>query len=119
MLAGEGADRFAHSTALAPADLLTGESRAAWQKWLSEHAGARRADHLACVPPANIEEKRPLDELATSTNGTRTTPWACWPSMPPESWPAPAPPAARPSRCPGAWAIIPIIGHGLYVDPLA
>ena len=108
MLAGDGADRFAQLHGMTPADLLTGDSRAAWQKWLAEHAGARRADQAAYVPPANIEEKRPHGR-AGRLRRRRCARYRrrAGHAMPPGSLPGPARPAARPSRCPAAWAIRP------------
>ncbi len=117
LLAGEGADRFAQLHGLAPADLLTGESRAAWQKWLSEHAGARRADHLACVPPANIEEKRPLDELAASTDSAPHDTVGVLAIDAAGELAGACSTSGSAFKVPGRVGDSPIIGHGLYVDP--
>jgi isoaspartyl peptidase/L-asparaginase-like protein (Ntn-hydrolase superfamily) len=68
LLAGDGADRFAKLQGMTPVDLLTNAARLAWQKWIGQHAAARYADQLASFPPANIEERGPLDQLAAAAD---------------------------------------------------
>jgi isoaspartyl peptidase/L-asparaginase-like protein (Ntn-hydrolase superfamily) len=141
LLAGDGADRFAQLHGMAPADLLTASARSAWEKWISQHVAARHVDHVAYFPPANIEEKRPLDELAAAadhaSHGDRP------PHGAPASHSAPASQGADAShdtvgvlamdaagglagacstsgtafKVPGRVGDSPLIGHGLYVDP--
>jgi len=121
LLAGDGADRLAQLHGMTPADLLTAEAHSAWQKWISEHAAARCADHLASFSPANIEEQRPPDELAASADHA---------SAPHDTVGVLAMDAAgelagacstsgAAFKVPGRVGDSPIIGHGLYVDPRA
>jgi isoaspartyl peptidase/L-asparaginase-like protein (Ntn-hydrolase superfamily) len=117
LLAGDGADRFAKLQGMEPVDLLTDQARAAWQNWLAEHAAARRTDQAAYLPPANIEEKQALDELADTPGGAHDTvgvlardaggqlAGACSTS-------------GSAFKVPGRVGDSPIIGHGLYVDPV-
>ena len=49
LLAGDGAEAFAREQGFSPAELLTDEMRAAWEKW--------RADQMASTKPVrNVEE---------------------------------------------------------------
>jgi isoaspartyl peptidase/L-asparaginase-like protein (Ntn-hydrolase superfamily) len=117
LLAGDGADRFAKLCDLKPADLLTRQARAAWQKWLGEHPAAQRLDQAAYMPPVNIEEQKPNDgpidpgdSAAHDTVGVLACDaagqlaGACSTS-------------GSAFKVPGRVGDSPIIGHGLYVDP--
>jgi isoaspartyl peptidase/L-asparaginase-like protein (Ntn-hydrolase superfamily) len=133
MLCGDGADRFAQLHGMAPADLLTAAARSAWEKWLTEHVAARRADHIAYFPSANIEEKKPLDELAAAVDASRggashdgrasQGAGASHDTVGVLAMDAAGGFAGACStsgtafKVPGRVGDSPLIGHGLYVDP--
>jgi isoaspartyl peptidase/L-asparaginase-like protein (Ntn-hydrolase superfamily) len=112
MLAGEGADQFAREQQIAPAELLTADARAAWEKW-------RRGRPNLKSPP---KVRRNIEELGLkgsdrgdleSTHDTigvlaldaaQTLAGACTTS-------------GLAFKLPGRVGDSPIIGHGLYVDP--
>lgn len=112
LLAGDGAERFARSCGIPPANLLTDAARDAWLKWRREHPEAP-----AALPRANIEEGRPavppresanephhdtVGVLALDARGVAAG--ACSTS-------------GLAFKRPGRVGDSPIIGHGLYVDP--
>ncbi len=123
MLSGDGADRFAQLHGMAPADLLTAPARSAWEKWIAEHVAARCADHAAYFPPANIEEKRPLDSLAAAADHAAHGAGASHDTVGVLAMEAAGGFAGACStsgtafKVPGRVGDSPIIGHGLYVDP--
>jgi isoaspartyl peptidase/L-asparaginase-like protein (Ntn-hydrolase superfamily) len=118
LLAGDGADRFALRQGLTPANLLTENARAMWQRWAVDHPVAQYLDDAACFPPTNHEECRTMaGEEALPHNryhdtvgvlaldATGKLSGACSTS-------------GLPFKAPGRVGDSPIIGHGLYVDPL-
>jgi isoaspartyl peptidase/L-asparaginase-like protein (Ntn-hydrolase superfamily) len=106
LLAGPDADAFAEEQGFSPVKLLTEESRADWESW--------RAARAKATPVANIEEKsaaRARDEdhdtigiLAVDRAGVLAG--ACSTS-------------GLAYKLPGRVGDSPIVGHGLYVDPVA
>ena len=100
MLAGDGAERFARTQAMEPADLLTDAAREAWEQWRKEHPGQDEPAR----PKANIEEADhdTVGVLALDARGTLAG--ACSTS-------------GLALKLPGRVGDSPIIGHGLYVDP--
>jgi len=114
LLAGDGAEAFAHEQGFAPAVLLTDEMRAAWEKW--------RADQMASTKPVrNVEEfglgkaDRAVTNLGEENHDTigvlaldskGVLAGGCTTS-------------GMPFKLPGRVGDSPIIGQGLYVDPKA
>ena len=107
MLAGDGAERFAASQGIAPADLMSDASRNAYAKWLAEHPGQGIAP---AEPRANVEETGLTPEDSHDTVGVLALDaagvlaGACSTS-------------GLAFKLPGRIGDSPIIGHGLYVDP--
>ena len=107
MLAGDGAERFAASQGIAPADLMSDASRNAYAKWLAEHPGQGIAP---AEPRANVEETGLPQEDSHDTVGVLALDaagvlaGACSTS-------------GLAFKLPGRIGDSPIIGHGLYVDP--
>ena len=89
MLAADGADRFAESHGMEPNDLRTGQSQAAWKKWIEEHLPHNKSHDTVGV-------------LARDSAGQIAG--ACSTS-------------GLPFKLPGRVGDSPILGHGLYVDP--
>jgi isoaspartyl peptidase/L-asparaginase-like protein (Ntn-hydrolase superfamily) len=119
LLAGDGADRFAKLQGMVAADLLTPESRTAWQTWIAEHAGARRIDDASYLPAANIEEKRPLDELAASADGASHDTIGVLAMDATGQFSGACSTSGSAFKVPGRVGDSSGIGHGLYVDPRA
>jgi len=107
MLAGDGAERFAASQGIAPADLASDASRRAYEKWLAEHPGQGRPP---AAPRANVEEAGLSPEDSHDTVGVLALDaagvlaGACSTS-------------GLAFKLPGRVGDSPVIGHGLYVDP--
>jgi isoaspartyl peptidase/L-asparaginase-like protein (Ntn-hydrolase superfamily) len=107
MLAGDGAERFALSQGIAPADLASDASRRAYEKWLAEHPGQGRP---TAAPRANVEEAGLSPEDSHDTVGVLALDaagvlaGACSTS-------------GLAFKLPGRVGDSPVIGHGLYVDP--
>jgi isoaspartyl peptidase/L-asparaginase-like protein (Ntn-hydrolase superfamily) len=107
MLAGDGAERFAASQGIAPADLASDASRNAYEKWLAEHPGQGRP---TAAPRANVEETGLSPEDSHDTVGVLALDaagvlaGACSTS-------------GLAFKLPGRVGDSPVIGHGLYVDP--
>jgi isoaspartyl peptidase/L-asparaginase-like protein (Ntn-hydrolase superfamily) len=106
MLAGDGAERFAASEGITPADLATDASRRAYAKWLAE----RRSPSTGPGPCPNIDETAPSQEGSHDTVGVLALDaggvlaGACSTS-------------GLAFKMPGRVGDSPVIGHGLYVDP--
>jgi len=103
MLAGEGADRFADALDMPESDLLTDDSRQAWQRWCERHPRPAADPTVAHHPRANIEEDHDtVGVLALDAQGRLAG--ACSTS-------------GIAYKVPGRVGDSPIIGHGLYVHP--
>ncbi len=135
MLAGAGAEEFAHRQGFSPAQTLTPEARAAWEQWKGQGgslAWAERAEREGYVPPMNVEERYRQARGAGPAS----------PSPPPAAAGPDRPEPSHDTVCvlardqagdlagvcttsglafkvPGRVGDSPIIGHGLYVDPTA
>src|SRR4051812_28989725 len=109
LLVGDGAESFAREQGFEPAELLTDEARAAWEKWKAKQSAT------PARPVRNIEELGlgaiggesdhdtigvlALDQRGMLAGGCTTSGLAFKP--------------------PGRVGDSPIVGHGLYVDPTA
>jgi len=109
MLVGEGAERFAELHGLEPRDLLSEQSRVAWEKWSREQSLTPRVSPLAPRPSrARPDETLPHNSahdtvgvLARDAAGQMAG--ACSTS-------------GLPFKLPGRVGDSPIVGQGLYVD---
>jgi N4-(beta-N-acetylglucosaminyl)-L-asparaginase len=107
MLAGDGAEQFAMLHGMTPTNLLTSQSRDAWQKWLAERPAIGPIDRDAQDASAQAEDRAAHDTigvLAIDTSGQLAG--ACSTS-------------GSAFKVPGRVGDSPIVGHGLYVDPSA
>jgi N4-(beta-N-acetylglucosaminyl)-L-asparaginase len=117
LLAGEGAERFARSQGMLPGDLVTEQSRAAWQAWIEARPGGQKTDQARRLPNANLAEAGgPTSGEKASGNASHDTigvlardaagnlAGACSTS-------------GLSFKLSGRVGDSPIIGHGLYVDP--
>jgi isoaspartyl peptidase/L-asparaginase-like protein (Ntn-hydrolase superfamily) len=122
MLAGEGADLFAKEQGIAPAELLTDEARAAWEKWKREH---REGDGTVKRKPMikrNIEELglKAIDRRGSARDLERTHDTIGVLAMDARGTIAGAcSTSGLAFKLPGRVGDSPIIGQGLYVDPAA
>lgn len=94
MLVGDGAQRFALAEGFPKEELLTEESRQAWEKWKKENPAVFR-------PEANVENHDTIGMVAIDSRGNLSG--ACTTSG--LAW-----------KMPGRVGDSPIIGAGLYVD---
>ncbi len=145
LLVGDGAERFAMLHGMAPADLSTEPSREAWRRWIEEHPEAADDDQRGYLPPANFEQLGLGAEAARARPSAEAPPG---PLLPKADLPRACPPEellphnrthdtvgvlARSAagilagacstsgiayKVPGRVGDSPIIGQGLYVDPL-
>lgn len=92
MLVGEGAQQFAKAQGFVEENLLTEQSKADWQQWLTSGAGK---------PQINIENHDTIGMLALDSHGNLAG--ACTTS-------------GAAYKLPGRVGDSPIIGAGLYVD---
>jgi N4-(beta-N-acetylglucosaminyl)-L-asparaginase len=106
MLAGDGAERFAASQGIAPADLAGDASRRAYEKWLAEHrAPTVRSGLLPNVEETGLPQEDSHDTVGVlALDAAGVLAGACSTS-------------GLAFKLPGRIGDSPIIGHGLYVDP--
>ncbi|MSR69445.1 MAG: glycosylasparaginase [Phycisphaerales bacterium] len=101
MIAGEGADGFADASGMAPAELLSADAQAAWQKWKSGEVAAAPARVAAALGEIHVPHDT-IGVLAIDAKGVMAG--ACSTS-------------GLPYKMVGRVGDSPIPGHGLYVDP--
>ena len=106
MLAGDGAERFAASQGIAPADLVGDASRRAYEKWLAEHrAPTVRSGLLPNVEETGLPQEDSHDTVGVlALDAAGVLAGACSTS-------------GLAFKLPGRVGDSPIIGHGLYVHP--
>ncbi len=116
MLAGEGAERFAESHGMTPVDLMTGESRAAWEEWVKEH---RSQDTAASrnLPATGSENKLGEAPGDSSTHNRFHDTIGVLARDPAGRMAGACSTSGLPFKWPGRVGDSPIVGHGLYVDP--
>lgn len=101
LLVGEGALRFARDQGFAEEDLLTPESRAAWEKWRAEEGARGVAPRSEGRPGRGIGDHDTIGMLAIDRTGNM----AAATSTSGLAW-----------KLPGRVGDSPLVGHGLYCD---
>jgi L-asparaginase/N4-(beta-N-acetylglucosaminyl)-L-asparaginase len=119
MLAGEGAERFARLHGMTPAELLTGQSRAAWRQWIAENPAVRQVNQAAYLPPANVEEQAACGNLGTADERAAHDTVGVLARDAQGRVAGACSTSGSAFKVPGRVGDSPIIGHGLYVDPRA
>lgn len=128
MLAGTGADDFAESEGVFPADLLSADARDSYEKWKRDRAVIDQSRDKGYAPP------RPVDLGETGRLFATPSPGIAMPGRDSEKhhdtigvlaidsngvMAGACSTSGTPFKLPGRVGDSPIIGHGLYVDPAA
>lgn len=119
LLVGAGADRFAAEQGFAPAELLTAEATAAWRRWRERPVAVDQSTDRLPPPP------RPIDAAGGGRlfGGDDERRWTGHDTIGALALDASGGLAGAvstsgtPFKRPGRVGDVPIVGHGLYVDP--